>query len=115
MSARSLPVLLLVLVGAAGCVDMLPEKVVLRPEAANVEVLNEPPNFQTYESAGEVNAQVIGHETQDALRQAMNQLRNKAAAKGATFIAIDDVSSRAAWDFSGRTIVTLVGTAYRTK
>ncbi len=62
-----------------------------------------------------MNAQVIGRETQDALRQALNELRNKAAAKGATFVAVDDVTSRAAWDFSGRTIVTVVGTAYRPK
>jgi hypothetical protein len=108
-------VLLLAVAGAPGCVDALPEKIVLAPEAANVEVINEPPNSEIYEPAGEVNAQVIGHETQDALRQALNQLRNKAAAKGATFVAVDDVTSRAAWDFSGRTIVTLVGTAYRTK
>ncbi len=118
MRARSLLVLLvasLLAAGAAGCTDLLPEKIVLSPEASNVEVINELPNTEIYESAGEVTAQVIGHETHNALRQALNQLRNKAAAKGATFIAVDDVTSRAAWDFSGRTIVTLVGTAYRTK
>lgn len=121
MRARSRFVLLLAfatmtaLAGAPGCADTLPEKIVLSPGADNVEVINEPPNTEVYEPAGEVTAQVVGHETQDALRQALNMLRNKAAAKGATFIAVDDVTSRAAWDFSGRTIVTLVGTAYRTK
>jgi hypothetical protein len=98
-----------------GCADILPDKIALAPGADNVEVISEPPNREVYESAGEVTAQVVGHETQDALRQALNQARNKAAAKGATFIAIDDVTSRAAWDFSGRTIVTIVGTAYRPK
>ena len=115
MGARSLLALVIALACLSGCTISLPEKVVLRPEAGNVEVINEPPNSEIYESAGEVNAQVIGRETQDALRQAFNELRNKAAAKGATFVAVDDVTSRAAWDFSGRTIVTLVGTAYRTK
>jgi hypothetical protein len=115
MGARALALLFVVSAGVAGCTDTLPDKVVLRPEAGNVEVLNEPPNLDVYESAGEVNAQVIGREVQDAIRQAFNELRNKAAAKGATFIAVDDVTSRAAWDFSGRTIVTLVGTAYRPK
>lgn len=121
MGARSRFVLLLAfatvtaLAGAPGCADTLPEKIILSPGAANVEVINEPPNTEVYESAGEVTAQVVGRETQDALRQAFNMLRNKAAAKGATFIAVDDVTSRAAWDFSGRTIVTLVGTAYRPK
>ena len=115
MRARSLLTLVIVLAGAYGCADTLPDKIALRPEAANVEVINEPPNTEIYEPAGEVTAQVIGRESQEALRQAFNELRNKAAAKGATFIAVDDVTSRAAWDFSGRTIVTLVGTAYRTK
>ncbi len=121
MGARARFVLLLVLAsfvllaGAPGCADTLPEKIILTPGADNVEVINEPPNTEVYEPAGEVTAQVVGRETQEALRQALNQLRNKAAAKGATFIAVDDVTSRAAWDFSGRTIVTLVGTAYRPK
>ena len=105
--------MLLLLVG--GCIDTLPEKIALSPTAGNVEILNEPPNKETYESAGEVSAHVIGRETQEALRQAMNQLRNQAAAKNATFVAVDDVTARAAWDFSGRTIITMVGTAYRTK
>lgn len=113
--AGSRALLFFSVLAAAGCVDALPDKVVLRPEAANVEVLNEPPNPEIYEPAGEVTAQVIGRETQEALRQAFNELRNKASAKGATFIAVDDVTSRAAWDFSGRTIVTLIGTAYRPK
>lgn len=117
MRAPSLLALLTALAGtsASGCADTLPEKIALSPSASNVEVLSEPPNIETYEPAGEVTAHVIGRETQDALRQAMNELRNKAAAKGATFVAVDDVTSSAAWDFSGRTIVTIVGTAYKTK
>ncbi len=115
MRASSRFVLFAAAVALGGCTVSLPEKIVLTPGADNVEVINEPPNREIYESAGDVTAQVVGHETQDALRQALNQLRNKAAAKGATFIAVEEVSSRAAWDFSGRTIVTLVGTAYRPK
>lgn len=117
MGARSALTLLVLLAAGAqpACSIALPEKVALEPAAGNVEILNEAPNKDIYEPAGEVTAQVVGRETQDALRQAMNQLRNQAAAKKATFVAVEDVTSRAAWDFSGRTIVTLVGTAYRTK
>ena len=114
--ARSRLALLLALAGTGGCKDtLLPEKIVLRPEAANVEIISEPPNVDVYEPAGEVRAQIIGRENAAALREAFNMLRNQAAAKGATFVAVDEVSSRAAWDFSGRTIVTLIGTAYRPK
>jgi len=117
MRARPLLALLTVMAGASasGCKQSFPEKIALEPNAESVEVLSEPPNAETYEPAGEISAHVIGRETQDALRQAMNQLRNKAASKGATFVAVDDVTSHAAWDLSGRTIVTVVGTAYKTR
>jgi hypothetical protein len=109
---------LLLIAGLAclpACADTLPQKIALRAEAGNVEILSEPPNREVYEAVGEVSAQVIGHEVGDAMRNAFNQLRNQASAKGATFVGIEDITSRAAWDFSGRTIVTLVGTAYRPK
>ena len=98
-----------------GCVDSLPDKINLVPEAQNVEVVTDPPNPEVYEAVGEVAAQVIGREVGEAFRQAFNELRNQAAKKGATFVAVEEVQSRAAWDFSGRTVVSLVGTAYRPK
>lgn len=101
---------------SAGCAhEKLPDRVVLRPEAQNVEIISEPPNAEIYEPAGEVTAKIIGRDNSVSLREAFNNLRNQAAAKGATFVAVDEVSSTAAWDLSGRTILTLVGTAYRTK
>src|SRR5256885_11081666 len=105
----------LLLLLAGGCVDALPDKVNLVPEAATVEVVTDPPNPEVYEPVGEVAAQVIGREVGEAFRQAFNELRNQASQKGATFVAVEEVQSRAAWDFSGRTVVSLVGTAYRPK
>ena len=96
-----------------GCIDQFPEKVNLKPEAATVEVVTDPPNPDVYEPVGEVASQTMGREVGEAFRQAFNELRNSAAAKGASFVAVEEVQSRAAWDFSGRTVVTLVGTAYR--
>jgi hypothetical protein len=119
MGARSLfalvVALMLALSGAAGCADTLPDKALLYPEAANVEIISEPPNREIYEPAGEVTAEIIGRDNAASLREAFNSLRNQAAAKGATFVAVEKVGSRAAWDLSGRTIVTLIATAYRTK
>lgn len=99
----------------SGCIEALPEKVTLEPNASDVEIVSEPPNPDVYEPAGEVSAQVIGRESPEAFRQAFNMLRNQGARKGATFVSVDDVTSRAAWDFSGRTIVSIVGTAYKPK
>jgi len=115
MGARSRFTFLLTLSALAGCADTLPDKAPLNPEAANVEIISDLPNREIYEPAGQVSAQIIGRDNAASIREAFNQLRNQAAAKGATFVGIEEVSSRAAWDFSGRTIVTLVGTAYRTK
>lgn len=108
-------VALLLIFACAGCESTLPEKVALVPGAANVEVVSDPPNPELYEPAGEVSAQVVAREVGDGLRQAANDLRNQAAKKGATFVSMDDVTSRATWDFSGRVVVTIVGTAYKVK
>ena len=107
--------LLLAFLGLSACVDNFPDRVALEPRATNVEVVTDPPNPEVYEPVGEVAAQVIGREVGEAFRQAFNELRNQAAKKGATFVAVEEVQSRAAWDFSGRTVVSLVGTAYRPK
>lgn len=105
----------LFLLSLSACIPELPDKVALAEAAADVELVSDPPNRDTYEPVGEVSAQVIGREVGVAFHQAANMLRNEAAKKGATFVSIDDVTSRAAWDLSGRTIVTMVGTAYKPK
>jgi hypothetical protein len=107
--------LLLVLVLSGGCVDNFPDRVALEPRATNVEVVTDPPNPEVYEPVGEVAAQVMGREVGEAFRQAFNELRNEAAKKNASFVHVEEVTSRAAWDFSGRTVVSLVGVAYRPK
>ncbi|HEY8074724.1 MAG TPA: hypothetical protein VIF62_11455 [Labilithrix sp.] len=113
---RALVPIVFVLFFGSGCVDAsYPDKVNLAPEAQTVEVVTDPPNPEVYEPVGEVAATIIGREVGEAFRQAFNELRNQAAKKGATFVAVEDVQSRAAWDFSGRTVVSLVGTAYRPK
>jgi hypothetical protein len=111
-TARTLAVLAVLLLPA--CLD-LPDRVALHPEASNVEMVSDPPNLEIYEPVGDVTAQVVSREVGEAFRQAANEMRNQAASRGATFVAIDDVTSRAAWDFSGRTIVTMTGTAFRPK
>lgn len=114
---RSSPtvVITLSLALATGCMNGLPEKINLRPDAAAVEIVTDTPNLEIYEPVGECAAQVVQREVGEGFRQAFNELRNQGAAKGATFVMVEDVTSRAAWDFSGRTVVSVVGTAYRAK
>jgi hypothetical protein len=99
----------------AGCVEGFPEVVALAPGADHVEVVSDPPNVDVYEPVGGVTARVAGTEVSSAVREAKNELRNQAAQKGATFVSIDEISSRASWDLRGRTIVSMTGTAYRAK
>lgn len=110
-----LVILLAGVFGTGGCISKLPEKIALRPDATNVEIVTDTPNPETYEPVGECATQVVSREVGEAFREAFNALRNQGASRGATFVLIEDVSSRAAWDLSGRTIVSIVGTAYRAK
>ncbi len=107
--------LLTVLLSFTACVEAFPEVVALAPGADHVEVISDPPNPDVYEPVGGVNARVAGIEVSTAVREAKNELRNQAAQKGATFVSIDEISSRASWDLRGRTIVSMTGTAYRVK
>lgn len=116
----SFPLLVLVLsasslIGNVGCVELLPEEIALAPGADHVEVISDPPNPDIYEPVGGVSARVAATEVSEAIRQAKNELRNQAAKKGATFVSIDEISSRASWDLRGRTIVAMTGTAFRQK
>jgi len=99
----------------AGCAETFPDVVPLAPGADDVEVISDPPNEEVYEAVGGVSARVSGIETTIAVREAKNALRNQAAKRGATFVSIDEVSSRPSFDLRGKTIVSISGTAYRAK
>jgi hypothetical protein len=101
--------------GLGGCAESFPDVVALSPGADHVEVVSDPPNFDAYEPVGGVSASVASTEVSTAVREAKNALRNQAAEKGASFVSIDEVSSRASWDLRGRTVVSITGTAYRAK
>jgi hypothetical protein len=99
----------------AGCAATTPDRVALAPEARSVEIIHDAPNLEVYEPAGEVSARVIGNELSESRRQTEYALRNQAGAKGASFVLVEDATSRAAWDFSGRIVVSASGTAFRSK
>lgn len=98
-----------------GCAETFPDRVALQPEARNVEVVTDVPNEDVYESVGAVSAQVVARDSGEAFHEATNALRNQAAKRGATFVSIEEVTSHAARDFSGRTVVSMAGTAFKPK
>ncbi len=87
----------------------------LSPAGEQVEILAELPNHDVYEPFNEITVQAIGHGSEDARNSARHLLRNRGAELHARFVSIDEASAAFAWDFSGRTIVTLRGHAYRMK
>src|SRR5262249_23170697 len=101
--------------GLAGCLDLPPANVPLSAGGENVEIVTESPNLDLYEAYGEITVDALGRGSGDAQRSARHLLRNRAALKHARFVSVDDASASIAWDFSGRTVVTIRGRMFRVK
>jgi hypothetical protein len=107
---KSLAVLALVLL--AGCVDQVPEHVELVPAGADVEFVYEAPSPHAYKAVGEVKGVAAGVDADSATEAARNDLRNKAAALGATLVTIDQNLGEPIL-LVGKTKVTLIGRAFK--
>jgi hypothetical protein len=99
----------------AGCWDLPPGNVPLSADADEIEIVTEAPNDDVYEPFGEVTVDAIGKDNKDAQLSARHALRNRAAQLKARFVSIDEANASFAWDFSGRTIVTIRGHVFRMK
>ncbi len=73
----------------AGCSPGLPDHVALSPEAENVEFAYEAPGPDAYKEVGKVTGIAQGTDTEATTAAAKNDLRNKAAALGATVVTMD--------------------------
>ena len=101
---------LLVLVFA--CTETLPERIELAPGAEKVEFAMEPPSAYAYQLLGEVVGTAASSDVEVAQVAAKNDLRNKAAALGATLVTIDrDLGEP--MPLADKTKVKLVGRAYK--
>ncbi|MGD0675620.1 MAG: DUF4156 domain-containing protein [Polyangiaceae bacterium] len=101
-----------VLVLSAGCADELPDYVVLAPAAEDVEIATDSPSPNAYQLIGEVRGQAAADDVDRAQAAARNDLRNKAAALGASLVTIDEDTGEAVL-LEGKTKVTLSGRAYK--
>lgn len=112
---RLRPLLLAIALPLFGCWEMPPSSVPLSTAGEDVEILSETPSPEIYESFQELSMQALGSNGREATVTARHMLRNRGAELGARFVSVDDASATLAWDFSGRTIVTLRGRAFRVK
>jgi hypothetical protein len=101
-----LPALLL------GCVEELPDHVELAPAAAGVDFALEAPTSEGYLLIGHVTGIAAAHDVDAAQEAAKNDMRNKAAALGASLVTIDEDTGEAL-PLRDKTKVKLVGRAYK--
>jgi hypothetical protein len=94
------------------CAEALPEHVELKPEAETVEFAMEPPSAQAYKLLGQVVGLAASNDLDVAQVAAKNDLRNKAAALGATLVTIDQNLGEPI-PLADKTRVRLVGRAYK--
>src|SRR5260370_33728758 len=95
-----------------GCAGELPDHVVLQPSAETVSFAIEPPSPSTYKLVGKVTGEAAANELDVAHQAARNDLRNKSAAIGASFVTIDEDLGEPL-PLRDKTKVKLVGRAYK--
>jgi hypothetical protein len=103
---------LLASVSLIACAQDLPEHVALQPQAETVEIATEPPSPSTFALVGQVTGAAAANDPQAAAEAAKNDLRNKAAALGASLVTIDENTGEAI-PLEDKTKVKLVGRAYK--
>jgi hypothetical protein len=104
--------LVLLLPVVLACVEQLPEHVDLQPAAEDVDFAMEPPSKNTFALIGKVTGIAAANDLDSAQTAARNDLRNKAAALGASLVTIDENVGEAL-PLQDKTKVKLVGRAYK--
>jgi hypothetical protein len=96
----------------AACAGGIPDHVELTPQAENVEFAYEPPGATGYQEIGKVTGVAQGSDTDTTTEAARNDLRNKAAALGATVVTIDQNIGKGV-PLTNQVRVELTGRAYK--
>lgn len=94
------------------CAEGIPDHVELMPQGEEVEFALEPPSASTYKLVGEVSGLAAANDPEAAQQAAKNDLRNKAAALGATLVTID-LNLGEPMPLQDKTKVKVTGRAYK--
>ncbi len=94
------------------CLEQLPEHIALQPAAEDVDFAMEAPSTNTFMLIGEVTGVAAANDVDAAQDAARNDIRNKAAALGASLVTIDE-SVGEMMPLQDKTKVKLVGRAYK--
>jgi hypothetical protein len=101
---------LALLVGCAA--EQIPEHIELVPSAADVDFAYGTPSPNAYKQVGDVRGVAAGPDIESATEAARNDIRNKAAALGASLVTVDENIGEPIL-LVGKTKVTLVGRAFK--
>ncbi len=101
--------------GTTGCTEELPSSVALSSQGEQIEISYDPMPADSYADLGDVVGTGIGATNSDAEQNARNDLRNKVAHLGGTYVHVTDTQQTAYGYFSARVKVTLRGSAYKPK
>jgi hypothetical protein len=107
---RRVAIVLLPLV--LSCAEQLPDHVLLQPAAEGVDFAMEPPSSAAFIMVGKVTGVAAANDAEAAQEAARNDLRNKAAALGASLVTIDENTGEQVL-LQDKTKVKLVGRAYK--
>ena len=100
---------------AAGCTEELPSSVALSSQGEQIEISYDPLLASDYADLGDVVGVGIGPSNSEAEQNARNDLRNRAAQLGGTYVHVSDTQQTAYGYFSARVKVVLRGSAYKSK
>jgi hypothetical protein len=97
---------------AMACAAQIPDHVELQPGAQDVEIVHDKPSPNAYKEVGQVTGIASGTDDEVAEAAAENDLRNKAAALGATLVTVEQNLGKAVL-LSDKKEIKLVGRAYK--
>ena len=104
--------LVLLLPVVLACAEQFPDHVDLQPAAEDVDFAMEPPSKNTFTLIGKVTGIAAANDLDTAQTAARNDLRNKAAALGASLVTIEENVGEGL-PLQDKTKVKLVGRAYK--
>jgi len=113
LSGRSVVSRWLVVLMLAGCAGA--EHVALQPNAEQIEIVTGSVDRNALQFLGDVQGEAKSSDIGEANQNARNDIKNKAAALGATIVVIDTNTAANAMDWTGRNKVVLAGRAFRSK
>jgi hypothetical protein len=99
-------------VSVAACAEQIPDHVDLQPQGESVEIAADSPSLTAYKLLGTVKGQAAARDLDTATTAARNDLRNKAAALGATLVTVDEDIGQP-MGLEGKTRVVMTGRAFK--